>query len=57
MYEATKRAKVFESTMFNQLKDELEKIIPLPSIFDLSFLHLIKKVELIILFLVLSKNN
>ena len=37
MYEATKRAKVLEPTMYNQLKDELEKMVPLPSIFDLSF--------------------
>ena len=37
MYEATKRAKVLEPTMYNQLKDELEKMVPLPAIFDLSF--------------------
>ena len=37
MYEATKRAKVLEPTMYNQLKDELEKMVPLPAIFDLGF--------------------
>ena len=37
IYEATKRAKVLEPTMYNQLKDQTEKMIPLPAVFDLSF--------------------
>ena len=37
IYEATKRARVLEPTMYNQLKDQTEKMIPLPAVFDLSF--------------------
>ena len=37
IYEATKRAKVLEPTMYMQMKEELEKMIPLPAVFDLSF--------------------
>jgi myo-inositol-1-phosphate synthase len=37
IYEATKRAKVLEPTMYMQLKEELEKMVPLPGVFDLSF--------------------
>lgn len=37
MYEATKRAKVMEPAMYHQIKDELEKMVPLPAIFDPSF--------------------
>ena len=38
MFEAVKRAKVMEPTMYNQLKDELEKMVPLPAVYDLSFI-------------------
>jgi myo-inositol-1-phosphate synthase len=37
IYEATKRAKVLEPTMYMQLREELEKMVPLPGVFDLSF--------------------
>lgn len=37
IYEATKRAKVLEPTMYNQLKEYTEKMVPLPAVFDLSF--------------------
>ena len=37
MYEATKRAKVMEPAMYHQIKEELEKMVPLPAIFDPSF--------------------
>ena len=37
IYEATKRAKVLEPTMYMQMKEELEKMVPLPAVFDLSF--------------------
>ena len=37
IYEATKRAKVLEPTMYMQMKEQLEKMIPLPAVFDLSF--------------------
>ena len=37
MYSATKRAFVHEPTMIEQLKDELESMVPLPAVFDLSF--------------------
>ena len=37
IYEATKRAKVLEPTMYMQMKQELEKMVPLPAVFDLSF--------------------
>jgi myo-inositol-1-phosphate synthase len=37
MYESTKRAYVMEPAMYNQLKDELEQMVPLPAIFDLEF--------------------
>ena len=37
IYESTKRAKVLEPTMYMQLKDQLEKLVPLPAVFDLSF--------------------
>ena len=37
IYEATKKAKVLEPTMYMQMKEELEKMVPLPAVFDLSF--------------------
>ena len=37
IYEATRRAKVLEPTMYMQLKEQTEKMIPLPAVFDLSF--------------------
>jgi myo-inositol-1-phosphate synthase len=37
IYEATKRAKVLEPTMYMQMKEQLEKMVPLPAVFDLSF--------------------
>lgn len=37
IFEATKRAKVMEPTMYNQMKEELEAMKPLPAVFDLSF--------------------
>ena len=37
MYHATKRALVHEPTLIEQVKDELEKMVPLPAVFDLSF--------------------
>ena len=37
IFEATKRAKVLEPTMYNQLKEYTEKMVPLPAVFDLSF--------------------
>jgi myo-inositol-1-phosphate synthase len=36
-YEACKRAKVLEPAMYNQIKAELEAIVPYPAIFDLEF--------------------
>ena len=37
IYEATRRARVLEPTMYNQLKEYTEKMVPLPAVFDLSF--------------------
>ena len=37
IFEATKRAKVLEPTMYTQLKEYTEKMVPLPAVFDLSF--------------------
>ena len=37
MYEAVKRAKVMEPTMYEQIKSDLEAIVPLPAIFNLDF--------------------
>ena len=37
IYEATRRAKVLEPTMYTQLKEYTEKMVPLPAVFDLSF--------------------
>ena len=37
LYHATKRACVHEPTLIEQVKDELEKMVPLPAVFDLSF--------------------
>jgi myo-inositol-1-phosphate synthase len=37
IYEATRRAKVLEPTMYNQLKEYTEKMVPLPAVFDLYF--------------------
>lgn len=38
MFEATKRAKVMEPALYNQLKDQLEKMVPMPAVFDISFI-------------------
>ena len=43
IFEATKRAKVLEPTMYNQLKEYTEKMVPLPSVFDLFFVALNKE--------------
>ena len=37
LYHATKRACVHEPTLIEQVKGELEKMVPLPAVFDLSF--------------------
>jgi len=37
LYNATKRACVHEPTLISQIKDELSEMVPLPAVFDLSF--------------------
>lgn len=34
LYEAVKRAKVLEPDLINQLREDLEKIVPLPAAFS-----------------------